>query len=77
MGVALDIDTGYERVISRRVVESVERLLYGLEHPGGSTSLTLAKSPSPTLTSLRGLGAEIWAGVDVEEYVRRLRDEWA
>jgi hypothetical protein len=29
-----------------------------------------------SLRELRGLGKEIWAGVDAQEYVNRLRDEW-
>jgi hypothetical protein len=28
------------------------------------------------LSDLRGLGAEIWQGIDAQEYVDRLRDEW-
>jgi hypothetical protein len=28
------------------------------------------------ITELHGLGAEIWAGVDAQEYVNKLRDEW-
>ncbi len=29
-----------------------------------------------SLTELRGLGKEIWQGIDAQEYVDRLRDEW-
>ena len=29
-----------------------------------------------TLTELRGLGKEIWEGIDAQEYVNQLRDEW-
>jgi hypothetical protein len=28
------------------------------------------------LSELRGLGKEIWAGIDAQEYVNRLRNEW-
>jgi hypothetical protein len=28
------------------------------------------------ITGLAGLGKEIWQGVDVDKYVRNLRDEW-
>lgn len=71
-----NIDAGYERVTSRRLVEAVERL-YALEHPSGTTSITLRRVARPTLSSLRGLGSEIWAGEDAQAYVSRLRDEWA
>jgi hypothetical protein len=29
-----------------------------------------------SLTELRGLGKEIWAGIDAQEYVNQLRGEW-
>ena len=31
---------------------------------------------SDPILKLRGLGKEIWKGVDPDEYVRRLRDNW-
>ncbi len=30
----------------------------------------------PTLLDMEGLGAEIWQGVDAQQYVNELRDEW-
>lgn len=32
--------------------------------------------PQHSLLALRGLGKEIWSGVDAQEYVNRIRDEW-
>ena len=29
-----------------------------------------------SILELRGLGKEIWEGVDATEYVRKLRDDW-
>ena len=29
-----------------------------------------------SIMELEGLGAEIWQGVDAQEYVNELRDEW-
>ena len=31
---------------------------------------------SPHLTDLYGLGQEVWSGVDPDQYVSELRDEW-
>ena len=41
-------------------------------------NLAVEASPEPahSLAELRGLGKEIWAGIDAQEYVNRLRDEW-
>ncbi len=30
-----------------------------------------------SITELRGLGKEIWEGIDAKEYVNQLRDEWS
>ena len=32
--------------------------------------------PQRRLSELRGLGKEIWAGIDAQDYVNQLRDEW-
>lgn len=29
-----------------------------------------------SLSALRGLGAENWENISVDEYIRKLRDEW-
>jgi len=40
-------------------------------------SLTMSDdSETHSLLELEGLGAEIWEGVDVEEYINQMRDEW-
>jgi hypothetical protein len=33
-------------------------------------------SKSRSLLELEGLGAEIWKGIDAQEYVNQLRSEW-
>jgi len=32
--------------------------------------------PEHSLLELEGLGAEIWQGIDAQQYVNELRDEW-
>ncbi|CAN5693142.1 hypothetical protein BH18ACI1_BH18ACI1_00710 [soil metagenome] len=34
------------------------------------------KKPKRSIMELHGLGAEIWEGIDVQEYVNELRNEW-
>jgi hypothetical protein len=36
----------------------------------------LAEKKTRSLLELEGLGAEIWKGVDAQDYVDTLRDEW-
>ena len=35
-----------------------------------------AEPPRRSLMELHGLGKEIWEGVDAQEYVNQLREEW-
>ncbi|OGG48561.1 MAG: hypothetical protein A3F84_24015 [Candidatus Handelsmanbacteria bacterium RIFCSPLOWO2_12_FULL_64_10] len=35
-----------------------------------------AEKPKRSLLELEGLGAEIWQGIDAQEYVNELRKEW-
>jgi hypothetical protein len=32
--------------------------------------------PKRSITELRGLGKEIWEGIDAQEYVNQIRSEW-
>ncbi len=37
---------------------------------------TMDSSEGRSILELHGLGAEIWKGIDAQEYVAELRDEW-
>ncbi len=43
-----------------------------------SVDLDLAETEKPkrSIMELRGLGKEIWEGIDAQEYVDELRNEW-
>lgn len=34
------------------------------------------EKPKRSIMELRGLGKEIWEGIDAQEYVNELRNEW-
>jgi hypothetical protein len=38
--------------------------------------LTLTPTPKRSILELRGLGKEIWNGIDAQEYVNQERDSW-
>ena len=49
--------------------------------PQGPVDIVLVIQPrkeqsSHDIRELRGLGKEIWQGIDAQKYVRALRDEW-
>ena len=40
-------------------------------------SVEPAEKPKHSIMELHGLGAEIWQGIDAQEYVDKLREEWS
>ena len=34
------------------------------------------ETPRHSILELHGMGKELWQGIDAQEYVNRLRDEW-
>lgn len=50
----------------RSVAEEVVHLL----------NRTLEQEPQLSILGLRGLGKELWQGIDAAEYIRRERDAW-
>ncbi len=77
MSAALMLEPTYRHVESREVVRDVLRLLR-IDAPdarAGSLVLSGEGGVRGNLMSLKGLGKEIWAGVDAQEYVNELRRE--
>ena len=64
----------------RRQVESLtpdQQLRLLEELPGFIRAAgTLTPKPKRSILELRGLGKEIWNGIDAQEYVNRERSSW-
>lgn len=75
MAAASRIESLYERLIEPLPPEERLRLLALLANDlAGKTN-----TPQPReyrLVDLEGLGAEMWQGIDAQEYVDQLRAEW-
>lgn len=72
-----DLEAGYENVVLVQILEDVDRLIrQGSETRGHSIVLMRAWRPRPRLHELRGLGKDVWAGEDAQDYVNRLREQW-
>lgn len=52
--------------------ELVKLLVDSLDVPAAGET----RRPQHSILELAGLGAEIWKGVDAQEYVNQLRSEW-
>jgi hypothetical protein len=55
---------------------NLEQQLYILNRLFMDTLRKLPTGPRLDITGLRGLGKEIWQGIDAQEYVNRERDSW-
>ena len=51
-------------------LEVLKELINLMDAPKTKTKI------KPRLLDLAGLGMEVWKGVDPDEYVRKLRNEW-
>ena len=63
----------YKSVQSQSILVEIKKLISSDAIKTGISSLSAGL---PSLLSLRGLGKKIWEGVDANQYVRKLRDEW-
>ena len=72
---AQNLDLLYEQQIKPLSLSDQLRLVELIvRHAASSTP----PEPSPlrSVMELHGLGAEIWEGIDAQEYVDKLREEW-
>lgn len=73
MATPLTVEELYERYI--RVLTPQQKI-----HPLAKIAADLAKSHADekpqSILDLHGLGAEIWHGIDPQEYIDHLRSEW-
>ncbi|NOT55364.1 MAG: hypothetical protein HOP18_12220 [Deltaproteobacteria bacterium] len=65
----------YEQQIKLLPVTERLRLVAIIAHDLAAP--TVAEEPRPrSLLELEGVGAEIWEGIDAQQYVNALRKEW-
>jgi hypothetical protein len=58
-------------------LSAADRLkLIALLANGLGEATTASEPPRRNMMELRGLGKEIWEGIDAQEYVNQLREEW-
>ena len=63
-------------VLRQEAVAAYERTL-GVRNGYLKRGKVSAARPKRNIMELRGLGKEVWAGVDAKQYVNDLRDEWS
>ena len=64
------------RIYKEIAVLSMEQQLYILNRLFTDALRQVKPEPLLDITGLRGLGKEIWRGIDAQEYVNQERDSW-
>ena len=71
----MTVEQLYEQQIKPLPAAERLRLVVMIAHDLATT--TISETPRQrSLLELEGLGAEIWGGIDAQEYVNELRQEW-
>jgi hypothetical protein len=66
----------YESALQMAESLSLEERLRLIAELAASTATSAASEPQHSILELRGLGQEIWQGIDAQQYVQRERASW-
>ncbi|MGD0294615.1 MAG: hypothetical protein ABSB30_12230 [Terracidiphilus sp.] len=66
----------YESALQMAESLSLEERLRLIEELKSRTGESAASEPQHSIMELRGLGKEIWEGIDAQEYVNSERASW-
>lgn len=66
----------YDQLLAQASRLSPADQLRLLEELAALVRQQMAPAPPQSVKALRGLGKEIWQGIDAQEYVNRERDAW-
>ena len=74
-----ELESSYTNVVSEGDVVHIRELLEELHAGRGLTTVALMPvgwGGGRSILELRGLGKEVWEGIDAKDYIDELRDEW-
>ncbi len=73
-----ELSAPYAHVVSDKAIHDVTSLIDAEYTLGGLTSVFLRQSWTRrhSILELRGLGKEVWQGIDPKKYIDELRNEW-
>ena len=71
-----NIETIYQQYIKPLSHDEQLKLLAKMAEELANNGEKIEPAEKRSIMELHGLGAEIWEGVDAQEYVNELRDEW-
>jgi hypothetical protein len=68
--------SAYEEVLSRAQSLTPDEQLRLIEELAAIIRRQITARPKHSVTEFRGVGKEIWEGVDVEKYIEEERNSW-
>jgi hypothetical protein len=73
-----EMSAPYAYVVSDKAIHDVTSLIDAEYTLGGLTSVFLRQTWTRrhSILELRGLGREVWQGIDPKKYIDELRNEW-
>ena len=71
-----NIETIYQQHIKPLSNTEQIKLLAKIAEELANNKEDIEPNKKRSIMELHGLGAEIWEGIDAQEYVNELRDEW-
>jgi hypothetical protein len=72
----MTVEELYDRYVKRLPPSERLRLITMTAQDLAQQTDTTEGHTERSLLELEGLGAEIWKGIDAQDYVNRLREEW-
>jgi len=76
---ARELDAPYQYVVAEQAVSDVARLLEAEAEDELVVSdwyRRVRRGPRRSILELKGLGKEVWEGVDPKTYIDEMRNEW-
>jgi hypothetical protein len=73
---AISVEELYERHIKPLPPADRMRLIALTARDLAQPATAAGEPPKRSIMELHGLGAEIWEGIDAQEHVHQLREEW-
>jgi hypothetical protein len=68
--------SAYEEVLSRAQSLTPDEQLRLIEELAAIIRRQITARPKHSVTEFRGVGKEVWEGIDVEKYIEEERNSW-
>ena len=64
------------QMVKEHIEKNTKNFFRHVEETGDPIIITDQNKPNHSILDIQGLGAEIWKGIDAQEYVKKERESW-